>query len=71
MGLTWIDHDTIDRPVEELAAGTVEAEDIEFTIETLGGSHANVDKVNPVESHVKEKPGRRESLHSKKVAEYI
>ena len=35
MGLTWIDHDTIDKPVEELAAGTVEAKDIEFTVETF------------------------------------
>ncbi len=37
MGLTWIDHDTIEKPVEELSVGTAEAQDIEFTIETLGG----------------------------------
>ncbi len=36
MGLTWIDHDTIEKPVEELAMGTAEAQGIEFTIETLG-----------------------------------
>lgn len=35
MGLTWIDHDTIDKPIEELSVGTAAAEHIEFTVETL------------------------------------
>lgn len=34
MGLTWIDHDTIDNPVEEFTK-TCEPEDIEFTVTTL------------------------------------
>jgi cGMP-specific 3',5'-cyclic phosphodiesterase, invertebrate len=34
MGLTWIDHDTIDKPVEEFTK-TCEPEDIEFTVTTL------------------------------------
>ena len=36
MGLTWIDHDTIDNPVEEMSVGKGVAEDVEFTVETLG-----------------------------------
>ncbi|KAI8118322.1 5'-cyclic phosphodiesterase, cGMP-specific 3' [Lucilia cuprina] len=36
MGLTWIDHDTIDKPVEEFAACAEEdIKDIEFTVTTL------------------------------------
>ncbi|KAM7359224.1 phosphodiesterase 6 [Cochliomyia hominivorax] len=36
MGLTWIDHDTIDKPVEEFAACAEEdIRDIEFTVTTL------------------------------------
>ena len=38
MGLTWIDHDTIDNPVEEMSVGKGVAEDVEFTVETLGGA---------------------------------
>lgn len=36
MGLTWIDHDTIEKPVEDFAAST---EDIEFTVTTLNCQH--------------------------------
>eukprot|EP00095_Tigriopus_kingsejongensis_P010391 snap_masked-scaffold1615_size33485-processed-gene-0.0 protein:Tk10391 transcript:snap_masked-scaffold1615_size33485-processed-gene-0.0-mRNA-1 annotation:"camp cgmp cyclic nucleotide" len=36
MGLTWIDHDTIDQPIEELiATGNAENKDFEFKVETL------------------------------------
>jgi hypothetical protein len=35
MGLTWIDHDTIEKPIEEITVGTGEAHGIEFTVETL------------------------------------
>ena len=35
MGLTWIDYDTIEKPIEEITVGTGEAKDIEFTVETL------------------------------------
>jgi len=35
MGLTWIDHDVIEVPVEEIEAGTMVAEDVELTVETL------------------------------------
>lgn len=39
MGLTWIDHDTIEKPIEELSAETAESKlDIEFKVETLGCS---------------------------------
>lgn len=46
MGLTWIDHDTIEKPVEDFAAST---EEIEFTVTTLNCQHneeqlANVDQ---------------------------
>uniref|UniRef100_A0A182YGH8 Phosphodiesterase n=1 Tax=Anopheles stephensi TaxID=30069 RepID=A0A182YGH8_ANOST len=39
MGLTWIDHDTIDKPVEEFAAGKEPLADIEFTVTTLNCAH--------------------------------
>ncbi|XP_049534050.1 cGMP-specific 3',5'-cyclic phosphodiesterase isoform X1 [Anopheles darlingi] len=39
MGLTWIDHDTIDKPVEEFAAGKEVLADIEFTVTTLNCAH--------------------------------
>jgi hypothetical protein len=36
MGLTWIDHDTIDNPIEDLGtAAEVAKLDIEFTVETF------------------------------------
>ncbi|XP_076164388.1 phosphodiesterase 6 [Ptiloglossa arizonensis] len=38
MGLTWIDRDTIDEPVEEFVA--YEPKDIEFTVTTLNCAHA-------------------------------
>ena len=48
MGLTWIDHDTIEKPIEEITLGTEEADDIEFTVETLKSatSDANNKKQN-------------------------
>lgn len=36
MGLTWIDHDIIEKPVEDFAAST---EEIEFTVTTLNCQH--------------------------------
>ncbi len=63
MGLTWIDHDTIEKPVEELSVGTAEAEDIEFTIETLRPSGAG-DRGAATQGGA---PGRREIAMSKKV----
>ena len=41
MGLTWIDHDTIEKPIEEITLGTEEAVDIEFTVETLKSNAPN------------------------------
>ncbi|XP_076294997.1 phosphodiesterase 6 [Lasioglossum baleicum] len=38
MGLTWIDRDTIDEPVEEFVS--YEPKDIEFTVTTLNCAHA-------------------------------
>ena len=35
MGLTWIDYETIDKPIEEIAEGTGDADEIEFHVETL------------------------------------
>ncbi len=58
MGLTWIDHDTIDKPIEELEAGTAEAKDIEFTVETLKSNSSS-----STGSHCT----RRDSVGSKKV----
>lgn len=34
MGLTWIDHDTIEKPIEEFT-GDEDAKEIEFTVTTL------------------------------------
>lgn len=39
MGLTWIDHDTIDKPVEEFSANSEQPKDIEFTVTTLNCPH--------------------------------
>lgn len=44
MGLTWIDHDTIEKPIEEITVGTGEAQDIEFTVETLRCTNEGVKK---------------------------
>ena len=38
MGLTWIDYETIDKPIEEITQGTGEADEIEFHIETLSNA---------------------------------
>ena len=38
MGLTWIDYEEIDKPIEEIAQGTREADDIEFHVETLSNA---------------------------------
>jgi len=46
MGLTWIDHDTIEKPIEEITLGTEEADDIEFTVETLKSANAASDSNN-------------------------
>lgn len=34
MGLTWIDHDTIEKPIEEFSIDQ-DTKDIEFTVTTL------------------------------------
>ncbi|XP_059082786.1 cGMP-specific 3',5'-cyclic phosphodiesterase-like isoform X2 [Tigriopus californicus] len=54
MGLTWIDHDTIDKPIEELVAGNAESTDFEFKVETLKNSS------------ISNSSSRRESAISKK-----
>ncbi|CRK92094.1 CLUMA_CG005663, isoform A [Clunio marinus] len=43
MGLTWIDHDTIDQPIEELAANAIDRGDIEFTVCELNCHNAQQD----------------------------
>ncbi|VVC90283.1 unnamed protein product, partial [Leptidea sinapis] len=35
MGLTWIDHDTIDKPIEEFTTSNEAIKDVEFTVTTL------------------------------------
>ena len=35
MGLTWIDHDIIEVPVEDVEVGTMVATDLNLTVETL------------------------------------
>ncbi|KAH8351092.1 hypothetical protein KR084_003692 [Drosophila pseudotakahashii] len=52
MGLTWIDHDTIDKPVEDfLACADEEIKDIEFTVTTLNcnqqSQHGSEDSHTP------------------------
>ena len=43
MGLTWIDYDIIEKPIEEITLGTEEAVDIEFTVETLKSAKAEAE----------------------------
>ncbi|XP_065078537.1 cGMP-specific 3',5'-cyclic phosphodiesterase [Ochlerotatus camptorhynchus] len=50
MGLTWIDHDTIDKPVEEFASGKEALADIEFTVTTLNCAHPE-DKTDTTPVH--------------------
>lgn len=38
MGLTWIDHDTIDKPIEEFTASKEPIKDVELTVQTLNCS---------------------------------
>ncbi|XP_052752877.1 cGMP-specific 3',5'-cyclic phosphodiesterase [Galleria mellonella] len=38
MGLTWIDHDTIDKPIEEFTASNEPIKDVELTVTTLNCS---------------------------------
>ena len=59
MGLTWIDYETIDKPIEEIAQGTGEANEIEFHVETLStikeqGNHGDG---NPGKSSKKDSIG--------------
>ena len=46
MGLTWIDHDTIEKPIEEITLGTDDAVDIQFTVETLKSANSNESSTN-------------------------
>lgn len=46
MGLTWIDHDTIEKPIEQITLGTEDADDIEFTVETLKSKAESDRKAN-------------------------
>ncbi|EFN82779.1 cGMP-specific 3',5'-cyclic phosphodiesterase isoform X2 [Harpegnathos saltator] len=48
MGLTWIDRDTIEEPVEEFVS--YEPKDIEFTVTTLNCTHAEKKEVQPDKS---------------------
>ena len=52
MGLTWIDHDTIEKPIEEVLT---KKEDIgfEFTVETL--KSANTEQANQVKKKIANK----------------
>ena len=73
MGLTWIDHDTIDKPVEEITMGTAEAQDIEFTVETLKCNNPAASSASSVSGSLSNMSSissgsRRESLISKKVS---
>ncbi|XP_055525606.1 cGMP-specific 3',5'-cyclic phosphodiesterase isoform X2 [Wyeomyia smithii] len=51
MGLTWIDHDTIDKPVEEFASGKEALADIEFTVTTLNCAAHPEDKTETTPVH--------------------
>ena len=65
MGLTWIDHDTIEKPIEEITLGTEEAVDIEFTVETLKSANANeppsssTPRMKPITKKVMQRPPLR------------
>ncbi|KAM3960650.1 cGMP-specific 3',5'-cyclic phosphodiesterase [Aphomia sociella] len=46
MGLTWIDHDTIDKPIEEFTASNEPIKDVELTVTTLNCSKAAPESSN-------------------------
>ena len=71
MGLTWIDYETIDKPIEEIAQGTGEADEIEFHVETLSniketGSHGEGKYYSG--SNNLGKPSKKDSLSGIKVS---
>ena len=55
MGLTWIDYNTIDKPIEEIAQGTSDADEIEFHVETLSN-------VKETGSNNLGKPSKKDSI---------
>ncbi|XP_026467286.1 cGMP-specific 3',5'-cyclic phosphodiesterase [Ctenocephalides felis] len=65
MGLTWIDHDTIDNPVEEFT-GSSDVKDIEFTVTTLNCTH-NSDSTEKFPSTMELTRRRFDSLRKTKV----
>ncbi|GBP17623.1 cGMP-specific 3',5'-cyclic phosphodiesterase [Eumeta japonica] len=58
MGLTWIDHDTIDKPIEEFTASSEVIKDVELTVTTLNWCHEK----NAETSDVVFKPTKSYSL---------
>ena len=60
MGLTWIDYETIDKPIEEIAQGTGDADEIEFHVETLSN-------VKETGSNNLGKPSKKDSIGGIKV----
>ena len=70
MGLTWIDYETIDKPIEEITQGTGEADEIQFHVETLSnvkemGSHGEGKYYSG--SNNLGKPSKKDSLGGIKV----
>ncbi len=64
MGLTWIDHDTIEKPIEEIAADPDETKlDFDFTVETLKCTNTGATLSAADASGV----NRRESVMGRKV----
>lgn len=67
MGLTWIDHDTIDKPVEEFAAcADEEIKDIEFTVTTLNCNQSQQSQHGSEDSHTPEHQRSGSRLSMKK-----
>ncbi|KAH8293700.1 hypothetical protein KR054_003289 [Drosophila jambulina] len=67
MGLTWIDHDTIDKPVEEFAAcEDEEIKDIEFTVTTLNCNQQSQSQHGSEDSHTPEHQRSGSRLSMKK-----
>ena len=71
MGLTWIDYETIDKPIEEITQGTGEADEIEFHVETLSNVKETGDGKDFGGSNNLGKPSKKDSLGGIKVKFFI
>ena len=70
MGLTWIDYETIDKPIEEITQGTGEADDLGFDVVNINVKETGSNKDGKWYSGSNNlgKPSKKDSLGGFKVS---